>query len=222
MPECGCASCVGLRDTQQNKLWRSPTALRACHSKTSCKQHVFSKQQPKITRRRSRVYRGLCNFPGFCVSRMYIYIYIYTGGKTWCHAFIPKFELEEDEVYKFHIFLQVRFIYIGGFQGKYLTGKRVWDLSVGLQRVIVNWRKERAICNVILTEHLALHITLTDVMEERLPTDTWSYRVRMSVGSIFKVILITNRLPVLTHKLWLVLSLYVFNLRLFSWISTKF
>ena len=28
---------------------------------TSCKQHVFSIQQPKITRRRSRGYRGLQN-----------------------------------------------------------------------------------------------------------------------------------------------------------------
>ena len=158
-------------------------------------------------------------FPVCCFT----YIYIYIGGKKWCYTFILNFEVEEEEeVYKFNICVQVRIICIGGFQGKYLTGKRVWDLSVGLQRVIVNWRKERAICNVILTEHLALHITLTDVMEERLPTDTWSYRVRMSVGSIFKVILITNRLPVLTHKSWLVLSLYVFNLRLFSWISTKF
>jgi len=50
----------------------------------------------------------------------------------------------------------------------------VCDLSVGLQGVIVNWIKERDICNVILIEHLALHITLTNVMEERLPTDTWS------------------------------------------------
>jgi len=46
---------------------------------------------------------------------------------------------------------------------------------------LVYWRKERVTCNVILIEHLALHITLTNVMEERLPTDTWSYRVRMSV-----------------------------------------
>ena len=43
--------------------------------------------------------------------------------------------MEEDEVYKFQIFIQVRIIYIGGFQGEVLTGKRVCDLSVGLQVV---------------------------------------------------------------------------------------
>lgn len=70
------------------------------------------------------------NFPGLVFHE-----YIYTGGKTWCHAFILTFEVEEDEVFKFQIFVQVRIIYIGGFQGKVLTGKRVFDLSVGLQRV---------------------------------------------------------------------------------------
>jgi len=42
--------------------------------------------------------------------------------------------VEEDEVYKFQIFVKVRIIYIGGFQGKVLFGKRVGDNSVGLKR----------------------------------------------------------------------------------------
>ena len=57
------------------------------------------------------------------------------GGKTWCHVFILPFEVEEDEVYNFQIFVQVRIIYIGGFLSKVLSGIRVCDLSVGLQIV---------------------------------------------------------------------------------------
>jgi len=56
--------------------------------------------------------------------------------------------------------------------GQILNGKTVCDLSDGLQRVFTVLEKKRGICNVILTEYLALHITLTNVMEERLPTDT--------------------------------------------------
>jgi len=43
--------------------------------------------------------------------------------------------VEEDEVCKFQIFVQVRIIYIGGFQGKVVAGKSVCNLSVGLKRV---------------------------------------------------------------------------------------
>lgn len=152
-------------------LRRNATVVGAWYSMTSCKQHVFSIQQPKITRRRSRGYRGLQNkrwdrptirtlktksgmergisvtslerkmglknrkmnavkiFPVWCFTN------IYTGRKTWCHAFILTFEVEEDEVFKFQIFVQVRIIYIGGFQGKVVTGKRVCDLSAVLQWV---------------------------------------------------------------------------------------
>jgi len=63
-------------------------------------------------------------FPGLVFHE-----YIYTGGKTWCHTFILTFEVEEDEVYKFQIFVQVRIIYKGGFQGKVLTGKKSLPLQ---------------------------------------------------------------------------------------------
>jgi hypothetical protein len=43
---------------------------------------------------------------------------IKTGRRTWCQAFILTLEVEEDEVYKFQIFVQVRIIYIRGYQGK--------------------------------------------------------------------------------------------------------
>ena len=82
--------------------------------------------------------------------------------------------MEEDEVYKFQIFVQVRIIYIGGFQGKVLTGKRVCDLSVGLQRVlsVLEKRKRNMYCYFNITPVTPRH--LTNVMETQLPSSIWA------------------------------------------------
>jgi hypothetical protein len=57
--------------------------------------------------------------------------------------------VEEDEVYKFQIFVQVRSIYIGGFRAKFLLAKE-FATSVSDYKFLVYWRRERGICNVIL------------------------------------------------------------------------
>jgi hypothetical protein len=58
--------------------------------------------------------------------------------------------VEEDEVYKFQFFVQVRIIYIGGFQGKFLLAKDFATSVSDYNEFLVYWRKERRVCNVIL------------------------------------------------------------------------
>jgi len=138
---------------------------------TSCKQHVFYIQQPKITRSHSRGYRGLQNkrrdrptirtlktksgmergisvtslerkmrlqngknergenFPGL-VFHEYIYrredvmprIHSHLRSGRRRSLQVPNLRTSKDYLYR-------------RFQGKVLTGKRVCDRSVGLQRV---------------------------------------------------------------------------------------
>ena len=82
--------------------------------------------------------------------------------------------MEEDEVYKFQIFIQVRIIYIGGFQGKVLIGKRVCDNSVGLQRVlsVLEKRKRDMLFYFNVSPVTPRH--LTNVMETQLPCSIWA------------------------------------------------
>jgi hypothetical protein len=58
--------------------------------------------------------------------------------------------LEEDEVYKFQIFVQVRIIYIGGFRAKFLLAKEFATSVSEYNKFLVYWRRERGIGDVIL------------------------------------------------------------------------
>jgi hypothetical protein len=59
--------------------------------------------------------------------------------------------VEEDEVYKFQIFVQVRIIYIRGFQGKkFVLAKEFATVLSDCKEFLVYWRKESGTCNVIL------------------------------------------------------------------------
>jgi hypothetical protein len=58
--------------------------------------------------------------------------------------------VEEDEVYKFQIFIQVRIIYIGGSRAKFLLAKEFATSVSDYNEFLVYRRRERGICNVIL------------------------------------------------------------------------
>jgi len=58
--------------------------------------------------------------------------------------------VEEDEVYKLQIFVQVRIINIRGFLAKFLLAKDFATSVSDYNEFLVYWRKERGLCNVIL------------------------------------------------------------------------